>query len=96
MAQIICKNNDRYNIYTTVDDGFIFNRSIDIDELKEFIKERHGENGIMQLPERLKRLDKNGHSAITSETLEQFLICNRAGENEETLSFDQCIKQYLS
>ena len=36
MAHVICKHNERYNIYTTVADGFLFESSISLNELEKY------------------------------------------------------------
>lgn len=42
MAHVICRHNDKYNIYTTIADGFLFESSITLDELKEFTEDQYG------------------------------------------------------
>lgn len=96
MANIICHNKGRYNLYSTVSDRFCYVSSLDVNQLFHVIYEKYGNVGIDALPERLERAHKNGHSAITDETLEQLLCCNRAGVNEENLSYQECIDRFLS
>lgn len=94
MSQIICHHNGRYNIYSTISDGFYWVSSISIDQLKDFIEDQHG--GIEELENRLARANRNGHSAMSGETLDEFLCCNRAGEKEAFLTTDECIERFLS
>jgi hypothetical protein len=96
MANIICHNNGCYNIYSTVADGFRFESSIDIDQLRLLIKDEHGQRGLDGLEQRLERAHKFGHSALFNETLDDFLCCNRAGKNEAHLTTEQCIAEFLS
>lgn len=96
MANIICHHNGKYNLYTTIADGFCYESALTLDQLQEIVKEQQGRNGLDQLPARLERAHKNGHSAREGRTLEDFLYCNRAGENEEHLSFNECINRFLS
>lgn len=96
MANIICHHEGRYNLYSTVSDGFCYVSSLDANQLFHVMYETYGDIGVDSLPERLERAHRNGHSAITDETLEQFLCCNRAGDNEEHLSYKECIDRFLS
>ncbi len=96
MANIICHNDGRYNIYTTISDGFRFVESLDLNQLKIYIRNRYGSEGVKNLPERLDRAHKNGHSRVPGGKLEDLLRLNRAGKNEKRLSFTECIKQFLS
>lgn len=96
MTQIICQHKDRYNIYCTVSDGFRFVSSIDLDQLKAVIELEQGIDGLFKLTGRILRSAKNGHSSTSGESLDDFLCCNRAGEDESKLSTDECIDRFLS
>jgi hypothetical protein len=96
MAKIICHHNGKYNFYTTIADGFCYESALTLEQVREVVKEQSGQIGLDQLPSRLDRAHKNGHSSIFGGTLEDFLHCNRAGENEEHLSFGECVRQFLS
>ena len=95
MAQIICHDNGRYNFYCTISDGFRFVESISFEQLVELIKDEGGSHALSDLDDRLDRAHQFGHSARGGESLDDFLCCNRAGENEAKLSTEQCIKQFL-
>ena len=95
--KIICHHKGRYNLYTTIADGFCYVSSLSLEQLESLTKEEHRQSGLNQLPERLERAHKAGHSSlIDSGDLDAFLCCNRAGDNEEHLSTDECIKRFLS
>lgn len=96
MSQIICHNKGRYNIYCTISDGFRFVSSLSLAQLKEVIIEDFDRAGLDELSERLERAHANGHSALSGESLDDFLICNRAGKGESYLTTEQCIEQFLS
>ena len=96
MSAIICHLNGNYNIYSTVMDTFCFDKSISLTELTRVIQRYHGQQGLDQLPARLERAHKNGHSGFEGGTLEEFLDCNRAGEDEAFLSYDECVARFLS
>jgi len=96
VSKIICHKNERYNIYCTVSDGFYFESSLNIDQLKYFIKEEYGDDGINNLSGRLDRAHKTGTSSIHGDDLESLLCCNRAGLDEKKLSIEQCVNNFLS
>lgn len=96
MSEIICHHKGRYNIYNTVSDGFRFVSSISLEQLECLIEEEKGKKGLTQLPIRLERAHQNGHSAPSNETLEDFISANRAGDNEESLTTEECIIRFLS
>ena len=96
MGQVICHNDGRYNIYSTIADGFYFESSLSLDELKEYIKDNRGSTGLKELDGRLYRAHSTGHSSLEGGSLDDYLCCNRAGENEKRLTTEQCIAQFLS
>ena len=97
MPGIICHNGGRYNIYSTVSDGFYWESSISREQLEAYTKEEHGDRGLRELPARLERAHKKGHSSLVdNEELDSFLCCNRAGENEAQLTTQECIDKFLS
>ena len=95
MSGIICHHNNRYNFYSEVSDSFRYESSLSRGQVESYIKAEHGQDGLNRLPDRLKRAHDHGCSA-TDNSLEELLICNRSGKDEEELSFDNCIKIFLS
>jgi len=95
MALYICKHKERYNLYTTIADGFWFKKSISLEQLKKFYREKYGSDGMNGLEERLARASETGTSAY-DETLESTLGINRAGKNEKHLSLNECIEKFLT
>ena len=96
MSRIICHHKGRYNLYSTILDSFLFVSSINLEQLKQITEEESGYRGLVGLDERLVRAHKFGNSAHFQEDLGSFLCCNRAGENEECLTTEECIKRFLS
>lgn len=96
MAKIICHHNGRYNFYCTISDGFTFVSSLSLEQIKTVIEKEQGIKGLYKLPERLERAHRNGHSGISSENLDAFLCANRAGDQEDHLTTQQCISRFLS
>ena len=57
------------------------------DELRDYIKEEEGNQGLRVLDERINKARKNGHSYFVSsdKTAEEFVRFNRAGPEESQL-----------
>lgn len=92
----ICHHNDRYNFYCSIGDNFEFIDGLTLDKLTEIVRRDYGQKGIDNLSPRLERAHKRGHSSVSNETLQEFLCCNRAGENEKHLTLQECIDKFLS
>lgn len=84
MAEIICHHNGKYNIYNTISEAFRFRRGLSLEQIQQVIKNDLGNQGLRALPNRLERAHAAGHSAFTGETLDELLLCNRAGEGKRT------------
>ena len=96
MAELILHKDGAYNIYTTVADCACYESALTLDELKEAIRFSQGETGLRDLPQRLERAHKSGCSSMLYVTLEECILCNRAGENESELSMDDFVAKYLT
>lgn len=96
MSNPIIHRDDVYNIWSTICDAPLFKEGCTLASLRAYIKQRYGEQGLEELPARLERAHKNGHSAYSGGSLEDLLICNRAGPNETELSFDDFVAQFLT
>tara|TARA_R110000851_G_C13085040_1_gene566205 strand:+ start:189 stop:491 length:303 start_codon:yes stop_codon:yes gene_type:complete len=96
MATIICHHKGKYNLYSTISDGFVFKSALLLHQLEGWYKKEYGDSGMCNLPPRLQRAHEKGTSSLDDNSLEDFLICNRAGVDEATLSLEDCISQYLS
>ncbi|WP_428412688.1 hypothetical protein [Legionella sp.] len=62
--------------------------------LKNYYKNEYGEKGLLDLSERLERVEKKGVSSHIHDNFEELIKCNRAGDNEEELSMQQIIEKY--
>lgn len=91
----IIQHNNVFNVYTTIADGCYFESGLTLDELKEWYKEEYGNNGMMELDQRLERVLKKGTSAINDTDLKDTISCNRAGKNEEYMSYQKFIDKFL-
>ena len=67
-----------------------------LDELREYIKEEHGNDGLRDLPARLERVEKTGTSARMHNSLADTLSCNRAGEGEKNITEDEIWERFAN
>ena len=93
MPTFIIKLEDKYFEWSTIVDApvtFAMSR----DELEEHIKEEYGNEGLRELPERLKRVDKQGTSCCVPLTVEDLISCNRAGDGESELTKEEILEKF--
>ncbi len=93
MPTNLIKIKDRYFEWSTVSDSPA-TWGMTLDDLRRYIQEEYGNIGLNVLPERLKRIDQFGTSCLPNTMLADFLIGNRAGDNEEELDIDQIYKKF--
>lgn len=63
-------------------------------ELRRYIREEYGRDGLRFLPERLERVKLKGSSTLDDASADDVLSFNRAGESETRLSKEQIIDYY--
>lgn len=96
MPTYIIQHNNIFNMYTTVSDGCYFSSGLTLEELKEYYKEENGNQGMHDLDARLERALVKGTSAFNDKDLKDTISCNRAGEKESNLSFDDFVSKFLT
>lgn len=97
MPSFICHHKGRFNIYSTVSDGFKWENSVDEAQLTEWYTEEYGRRGAEELPPRLQRAKEHGTSSLSwQRSLADLLYTNRAGDNGKRMTIEDCIKRYLS
>jgi hypothetical protein len=96
MPHYIIHHNGAYNFYTTIEDGAVFASALTLKQLESYYQEEYGKSGMRELPVRLKRAQEIGTSSRIHDSLRECILCNRAGENESTLSFDEFVAEYLT
>ena len=92
MSRSIIKIKDKYFEWSTISNS-LCTYGLSLEELKEYIKEEYGNEGMGDLPDRLERVDKVGTS-FYGRTLETVLSCNRAGEDETEITADEIYERY--
>jgi hypothetical protein len=95
MGQFIVKLAGKYLVWSTIVDAPV-SYGMDEAELREWIKDEYGEQGLRDLPARLARVEKKGTSALTYESAERTIWFNRAGPNETQLTVPQIIAEYIT
>lgn len=96
MGQILVHHKGVYNFYTTVADGACFESGLTLEQVKSHIKEELGNQGLRNLPFRLKGAQETGTSDIICASLDELLICNKAGKNGRKLTTKQFIDRFLT
>lgn len=92
MGKYIIKIKDKYFEWSTIVDCPV-TCGMSHEELFEYIKRTQGEQGLIQLPQRLARVKAKGTSAI-DRSLNEIISGNRAGIHEEKLTIDEIYEKY--
>lgn len=97
MANYIIKiphnGKDHYLIWCTMMDAPATHGS-SLAALKSYYKQKYGERGLLDLSERLKRVEIKGVSSHLHDNFKELIQHNRAGDQEEELTMQQIIEKY--
>ncbi len=96
MGKFIIHHNGVFNFYSTISDGCSFVSGLTREQVTRAIKEEEGERGLFGVDARISRAIRYGTSCNMGTTLADAIGCNRAGEDEAELSFDEFVDQYLT
>ena len=96
MPTYIIHKDGVYNFYSSISDTCWFVSGITREQLEAVYKDEYGNSGMRDLPQRLERAHKKGTSCRLSKSLRSFLVCNRAGEDEATLSYEEFVERFLT
>lgn len=80
-----------YIIYSSIVDAPI-TRGMTLAELKTYIREKYGRDGIRDLDMRLKRVETKGTSSFDDVSARDTVAFNRAGLKETCLSMEQLVE----
>lgn len=92
IVKLSYKSKDYYLDWSTVTDSPI-TYGVSLDKFKKYIKKEYGKEGLENLPQRLKRVNKKGCSSHIC-TLYDLIATNRAGKNDKHLTKNEVIRQY--
>ena len=95
MPRFLIQIEDKFFEWSTVVDAPV-SYGMDMEELESYTKERYGEEGLKDLPQRLERVKKTGCSSHYPQSVDELIKGNRAGDNEKTLTKKQIYKKYSS
>ena len=88
-------NKDKYNIFSTISDSPIFDEGLSEEELREWYQYEYGKSSMVEFENRLQRCKEKGTSSQIDPDLKSVICCNRAGENESFVPYEEFIKKYL-
>ena len=92
MGRGLIKIKDLYFEWSTVVDAPV-SGGMTLDQLTEYTRFRQGQDGVDELPNRLKRIEQTGTS-FYDDTLADLLACNRAGAGESHLSAEEIYQKF--
>jgi hypothetical protein len=92
MGRSIVKLGDYYLMWSTVVDAPV-TYGMKLDEFKDWYLKEYGRSGMLDLEDRLDRVEEAGTSAL-DEDIESLLSGNRAGDDEEELTLDELYRRY--
>lgn len=84
---------DWYLEWSTIVDAPI-TYGMNMAQLKKYIKEEYGNVGLEDLPKRLERVARKGHSAMWPTSVEKLIAHNRAGHEESSISVKKIIEHF--
>jgi hypothetical protein len=93
MPRYIIKIEDYYLDWSTIVDAPI-TFGLDLKRFNKYYEEEYGRVGMLNLPERLNRVDEKGTSSLDYESVEDLIDFNRAGPNESCLTLDEIYSAY--
>ncbi len=67
-----------------------------LEELKEYYQAEYGRSGMLDLDQRLFRVEQKGTSSLIHKSADDLISYNRAGANETCLTKEQIIKYYCT
>lgn len=97
MRYTICKftdehGKDYYLEWSSIVDAPVTN-GMDLESFKRYYHNKYGRREFEELPERLARVEASGVSSHIG-NLDDLIVYNRAGDNEEVLTKKQIIEKY--
>lgn len=93
MGRCLIKIKDLYFEWSTVVDAPV-TYGMTLEELKTYVKEKRGTEGLAELPSELENIERQGTSCYTNYTLKELLHHNAAGENEKSISINAIYERY--
>ena len=95
MGQHIVKLEGKYLLWSTIVDAPI-TYGMTLTELKAYVKEESGNEGLRELPKRLERVEQKGTSALNRDSADDTIWLNRAGKDETRLTRAEFVATYVT
>jgi hypothetical protein len=97
MATGIIHYNGVYNLWSTEMDSPLFVSGLTHQMVVDYIREKHGEEGLKMLPERFEQAHKSGCDDMRlGHTLDDLINVNRAGEKGAHMPKDDFLKKFFT
>jgi hypothetical protein len=94
IVKIPHEGQDYYLDWSTIVDAPV-TYGLSLDEFKEYYRGEYGRSSLMELDERLARVNEKGTSSVFHKNLEDLICCNRAGANEAKITLPEIIQRYI-
>lgn len=90
------KGKDYYLLWSSIVDAPI-TYGVPLKELEDYLREEEGARYMREdHPRRMERVEKYGTSSLHGETPEEFIVVNRAGPDEQRITLEGIIYQYIA
>ena len=93
MPNFIIKLDDYYLEYSTIVDAPI-TYGLKRADFDNYYRREYGIAGLDTYEERMRRVDENGTSEIGATSVEETILCNRAGYDETKITKQEMINRY--
>lgn len=84
---------DFYLEWSTVVDAPV-TYGVSLEEFKKYYESAYGRKSMDELSDRLMRVEQKGTSSQIDDSVEELISCNRAGDGETELTYDQIVETY--
>lgn len=93
IVKLQTQNGPRYLDWSTVVDAPV-THGMTLQAFKTWYREERGAEGMRTLPDRLKRVESKGVSALDYVSVDELISHNRAGPKETCLTYAQLVARY--
>lgn len=93
LIRVETEHGERFLQWSTIVDAPV-SYGMTEDQLREYIKEEYGNEGLRDLAGRIARCREKGTSSFVHESLGEMLWLNRAGPDETEATLEEIIAQY--
>jgi hypothetical protein len=90
MGRCIVKLGSKYVEWSSVSDAPV-TYGMTLEELKDHVRFRYGQEGVDELPERLARVEEYGTSSFPPDKVEDLVLFNRAGHQGSCLTLKELV-----